>query len=346
MIDTIKIHTSVSDEVYQVIESKTDVVCKLNFHDKIIYYKIIRGSLEGSYGSHLAFRISERRYGIRNCLELEGSYHKLVRGYNSHNGFYDIREVVQGIIDLLSNGFGVNLPPLKQWFVQRIDISFVYDLLNQENVKNYINNNRYLVYPRRKTQYFLNECVYFAGSRTTLKIYNKLVEFCKHDFRKLLKFNDFNVDNYIEEIKGFVRFECEIRKKKLVELLGNNDIDSIDMNVLNDYVVGDFMKLFKINSKNLCIVRDQNEVKNLLYSKYKECKARRLFGFFLTCVNDGMDVVKEQFSSSSYYRNIEELKDCGIDFTQQAFVVEKIKVSEKFIDFTPFTNNSKFKEVV
>ena len=34
------------------------------------------------------------------------------------------------------------------------------------------------------------------------------------------------------------------------------------------------------------------------------------------------------------------------DFTQQAFVVEKVKVSEKFIDFTPFTNNSKFREVV
>ena len=118
------------------------------------------------------------------------------------------------------------------------------------------------------------------------------------------------------------------------------------MNVLNDYVVGDFMKLFKINDKNLCIVRDQNEVKNLLYSKYSECKARRLFGFFLTCVNDGINNVKEQFSSSSFYRNISELKESGIDFTQQAFVVKETKVSEKFIDFTPFTNNSKFREVV
>ena len=270
----------------------------------------------------------------------------MIRGYNSHNGFNDINEVVNGLINLFSNGFGLELPSIENWYIQRIDISFVYDLLNQDNVKNYINNNRYLVYPRRKTQYFLNECVYFAGSRTTLKIYNKLVEFLKHDSRRLFKYNDFNLEEYKEYIKGFVRFECEIRKKKINELFGYNGIENIKIEVLEEFVIGEFMKLFKINDKNLCIVRSQNEVKNLLYSKYSECKARRLFGFYLTCVNDGINNVKEQYSSSSFYRNISELKESGIDFTQQAFVVEEKRVEEKFIDFIPFISDCKYKEVV
>lgn len=254
--------------------------------------------------------------------------------------------MVHGLINLFSNGFDLELPDIKKWYIQRIDISFVYDLLTQDNVKNYINNNRYLVYPRRKTQYFLNECVYFAGSRTTLKIYNKLVEFLKHDSRKMFKFKDFDLDKYKDKIKGYIRFECEIRKKKINELLGNNKIENIKIDVLENFVIGEFMKLFKINDKNICLVRSQNDVKNLLYSKHNECKARRLFGFYLTCVNDGINNVKEQYSSSSFYRNISELKEAGIDFTQQAFVVEEKQVEEKFIDFVPFMNNCKFREVV
>ena len=71
-----------------------------------------------------------------------------------------------------------------------------------------------------------------------------------------------------------------------------------------------------------------------------------MFGFYLTCVNDGINNVKEQYSSTSFYRNICELKDCGIDFTQQTFVVEDSKTS-KFIDFMPFVlNQSNYREVV
>ncbi len=344
MIDTIKIYASVSDEAFKKIEASTDTTAKFNLGKEEIYYKISKGTVKGSYDSNLNCRPRESMYGRKNVIELEGSYHKLVRGYNSHNGFYDIKEVVNGIIALCENFYKVSLPTIDNWYVQRIDLSYVYDLETQENVIAYINNNRYLEFPRRRTQYFLNECVYFAGSRTTLKIYNKLLEFDKHDRKKLLKFNEFNVEKYRNEIKGFVRFECEIRCKKIKELLGVNWIKYIDLDVLENFVIGEFMKLFKINDKNICLVRNQNDVKNLLYERYKECKARRLFGFYLTCINDGIENVHSQFSSSSYHRNIKELKECGIDFTQQAFVVEEKATVEKFIDFVPFTQ-SKFREV-
>lgn len=348
MIDTVKIYCKISETLFNVIDKLSDTVAKYNFDKDIIYYKLSSGQVEGSYSSLLHFRVSENKYGIGYWLDLEGSYHKLILGYNSHNGFYDIKQVVSGLISMFSNAYNLQLPDLSNWYIHRIDVSFVYDLENQDNVCNYINNCRYLVYPRRRTQYFLNECVYFAGNRSTLKIYNKYLEFKKHDYKKLCKYSDFDIDSYIEKIKGFVRFECELRKRKLYELFGEdkNNVNDIDMNMLNEYVVNDFMKLFKVNDKNINIVRSQNDVKNLLYNKYKECKARRLFGFYLTCVNDGINNVKEQYSSTSFYRNICELKDCGIDFTQQTFVVEDSKTS-KFIDFMPFVlNQSNYREVV
>lgn len=350
MIDTVKLYCEISEELFNVIDNLSDTIAKYNFEKDIVYYKLSSGQVEGSYSSTLHFRVSENKHGIGYWLDLEGSYHKLTLGYNSHNGFYDIKAVCQGIIDLFSNAYKLKLPSLQNWYVNRIDISFVYDLLNQDNVCNYINNCRYLVYPRRRTQYFLNECVYFAGNRSTLKIYNKYLEFKKHDYKKMCKFGDFDIDSYCESIKGYVRFECELRKRKIFDILGvdKNKVIDIDMNVLNEYVIGDFMKLFKVNDSNICIVRSQNDVKNLLFKKYKECKARRLFGFYLTCVNDGINNVKEQYSSSSFYRNICELKDSGIDFAQQCFIIEQSTEDavDKIIDFMPFVANCKFKEIV
>lgn len=345
MIDTLKIYTSISEELYYSIEKATDITARFNMSNNQFYYKITNGNYEGSYSSSLSYRLYDSRYGLRYVLELEGSYHKLTKGYNSHNGYYNIQEVVQGLINLFASSTNKILPSSEFWFVQRIDLAFVYDLETQENVINYINNNRFLVYPRRRTQFFLNECVYFAGSRSTLKIYNKLLEFDRHDYKKLLKYSDFPIEEYREEIKGFVRFECEIRKKKLYELfLGKNGVLDLDINVLSEFVMEEYYKLFKVNDKNICLVRSQNEVKNLLYAKYRESKARRLFGFFLTCINDGLEEVKSQCSSSTYYRNIDELKLSGIDFNQQGFIVEKRDITERYVPFTPFTQ-SKFREV-
>lgn len=345
MIDTLKIYTSISEELYYSLEKKADIVSRFNMSENQVYYKITNGSCKGSYSSDLSYRLFDSKYGLRYVLELEGSFHKLTKGYNSHNGFYNIQEVAQGLIEIFALSFDCILPTSDFWFVQRIDLAFVYDLESQENVINYINNNRFLVYPRRRTQFFLNECVYFAGSRSTLKIYNKLLEFDRHDYKKLLKHPDFPIEKYCDEIKGFVRFECEIRKKKLFELfLGKNGVLDLDLEKLSEFVMNEYYKLFKVNDKNICLVRSQNEVKNLLFARYKECKARRLFGFFLTCVNDGLNAVKEQCSNSSYYRNIEELKLSGIDFNQQGFIVEKRDITEKYVPFIPFTQ-SRFREV-
>ena len=46
MIDTMKIYTEISEDMYKYIESKTDVTCKFNIGNDFIYNKITNGSLE------------------------------------------------------------------------------------------------------------------------------------------------------------------------------------------------------------------------------------------------------------------------------------------------------------
>ena len=115
---------------------------------------------------------------------------------------------------MVENAYHISLPTLKHWFLQRIDIAICFDLQNQYNVETYIDNLSSCRFPKRKLKHYEGESIYLTGSTTTLKIYNKLREFKKHDYKKF-KDSNFDIFKYLEQIKGFIRFECEIKKKKL-----------------------------------------------------------------------------------------------------------------------------------
>ena len=58
--------------------------------------------------------------------------------------------------------------------------------------------------------------------------------------------------------------------------------------------------------------------------------------------NDGYNNARKQMSSTSFYRNISELKNAGIDFSQNNFdEIAKLDFSN-MVDFDPFS----WKEVV
>lgn len=348
MIDTTKFYCVVSEDIKNKIKSKLDLATKLNRETGEIYYKFTSGGLKGSYDTNLniSFEDIGSKYGLYgSILIIEGSYHKWSKGINSHNGYYNLTEILVNMIKVIEKEYQVKLPRFYKWYVQRVDIAICFDIKNQDNVKSYINNMSYMTYPRRKTRFYFNESLYFSGSNTTLKIYNKLAEFMKHDVNKLIK-NNFDVSKHIFTIQGFLRYECEIKKKKLVELYNQKNILVYKVKYEDLFGVwkSEFMRLYKINENGIGIVRSSNDVKNRLFDRYSNCKANNLYGFYLSIINEGYKNVFINNSSSTFYRKISELKKCGIDFTQNAFVVEDINYDEKFIDFNPFDN--KFREVV
>ena len=330
MIDTIKIYAEIDKETYDKIKSVSIVKSSVNNNTKQCLYEITNDHLEGSYSSSLSVRVdSGVKYQFVKkgyCIEIEGSYHKIVQGYNSHNGYYDLEFVAENLVRMVELSYSIDLPNLDNWYLQRCDIAVCYNLENQENVKSYINSLSRCSYPRRNAKFYFDESLYLSGTTTTLKIYNKLIEFKKHDIKKFSK-SKFDLDKYMDLIQGFIRFECEIKKKMLKKVYNEKHIKIIDVEYeeLKNIWKEEFMKLLKLVDSDLKIVRFREEVKERLNKLYKTSKANRLYNFYCAIQLNGLIDTKQNTSSSVYYRNIEELRSANIDFSQN-YKVKEIKM--------------------
>lgn len=337
MVDTIKIFTFIPKKTYEKIKNSSDIKCMFSNLDGTIFYEIINSSLKGSYDSSLSVRVDEAsRYGMCGyVLEVEGSYHKIVKGHNAYNGYYNIQSITLHLKELVENAYDLKLPDLKHWFLQRIDITRVYDLKENTKVQKYINYFRTLSYPRRNLKFYESESVYVSGQTTTLKIYNKLREFIKNDRKKLSKFEDFNLQEFMFKIDGYVRFELEIKKKKLKSIYGTNfiRIRNLNYNELLNVWCEEFMKILKFDMSEIKKVRKKESVKERLQTIYKTSKANELYNFYLSIKVDGENSVKYSMSKATFYRKRKELKDAGIDFTGCFKIFEE---DTQIIDFNPF----------
>ena len=328
MIDTIKIYTEIDKITYTSIYNKSIIKTSYNKLDGEVYYEIVNDHLLGSYDSRLSVRIGcGSKYQFTNLgyyIEIEGSYHKIIKGYNSHNGFCDLEFISKSLINMVQCHYNIKLPNFGLWYLQRCDIAICYDLKNQFNVISYINSLSRCNYPRRNIKFFYDESLYLSGSTTTLKIYNKLLEFRKHDMKKFVN-TSFDLENYINTINGFVRFECEIKKKKLVSLFDNAKhikICDVNYDILKNVWSEEFMKLLKYIESDLHIVRGREDVKKRLNTLYNKSKASRLYNFYCAIQLNGLIDTKNSMSKSSYYRNIKELEISKIDFSQTYKIVE------------------------
>lgn len=236
--------------------------------------------------------------------------------------------------------YNIKLPDIDKWYLQRCDIAICFDLENQNNVKSYINSLSRCNYPRRNAKFFYDESIYLSGTTTTLKIYNKLLEFKKHDLKKFVNSN-FHLIEYLNVIQGFIRFECEIKKKMLKKIYDNENnikIIYVKYDDLRKIWSDEFMKMLQFIKNDLDVVRGREEVYQRLNDIYKPAKANLLYNFYCSIQLNGLKDVKLMTTSSTYYRNIKDLKQAKIDFSQ-SYKVEEI---ENIFYFNPFLT----KEVV
>lgn len=342
MIDTVKIYSMISKSIYKTIYDSSIIKTSYNNSSGELYYTIVNNKLEGSYSSSLSVRVGDgAKYGFINnyYIEIEGSYHKIAKGYNSHNGYYNLLDICISFIDIVNGTYNIKLPSFLHWFLQRVDIAVCFDLENNSNVSNYINSLSLCNYPRRNLKHYQDESIYLTGCTTTLKIYNKLLEFKKHDMKKFFNSN-FDLVNYIKRIDGFIRFECEIKKKKLKDIYNKKHlrINTIFYSDLKNIWGKEFMKLIKLFENDLKIVKNREDVYKRLLTLYDNKKANILYNFYTSVKCDGLRQVKNRTTKSTYYRNLKELKGSGIDFSQSY----DLHLEESNIYFNPF----EYKEVV
>ncbi len=250
-------------------------------------------------------------------------------------------EIVSYLIGAIEYAYKIKLPKLGHWFLQRIDIAICYDLLENSKVRGYINNLSMCNYPRRNIKHYQDESIYMSGTTTTLKIYNKLLEFKKHDMKKLFKTN-FDIENYINKIQGFIRFECEIHKKKLENVYNKKyvRVRNVRYEDLKKVWCEEFMKLLNFYESDLTIVRTKEDIERRIYTEYanNENKARLLYNFYTSIMLDGIKNVKSRTPARTYYRNIKLLKELNIDLSQRY----KLTLENEIVNFNPF----EWKEVV
>ena len=96
------------------------------------------------------------------------------------------------------------------------------------------------------------------------------------------------------------------------------------------------MKLLQFIDSDLEIVRGREAVLKRLQATYKPRLVNVLYNFYSSIQLNGIQDVKRFMSSSSYYRNLNYLKQAGIDISQ-SYKVEELS----YFSFNPFT----FKEV-
>ena len=350
MIDTVKIYTNISKNIYDTIVCKSVVKTSFSKETGEVFYTIVNGHLEGSYSSSLSVRVFDcNRYSsyFKYSIEIEGSYHKIVKGYNSHNGYYNFYSLCSDLITFVENGYNIVLPNIKHWFVSRVDVAIVFNLGNQDNVKKYINSLCSCNFPRRNAKFYIDESVYFSGSTTTVKVYNKYLEFKKHDISKVIYNTEFNLFSYLSEISGFVRFEVEIKKRKIISINNNCKFARIRNFSYSDFRkiwVEEVEKMLKIVDCDLEIVRGKKRVEERLYMFYSERKAFLLYNFYLSIRVDGFNNVKARTSRSTFYRNIKDLKSVGVDLSQNCNIELDIDfdIDNSYLDFNPF----EFDEVI
>lgn len=336
MIDTVKIVSMINVKIFNAIKSNSIIKISYNNGTGENIYTIINDHLEGSYSSSLSVKVGEGakyRFQQMYYIEIEGSYHKLRKGYNSHQGYYNLQDIVIHLIQIVEKAYNIKLPNIKHWFLQRVDIAICYDLENQANIQTYIDNLSRCNYAKRKLKHYEGESIYITGTTTTIKIYNKLKEFEKNDLKKF-KNTDFDLYTYKEKIKGFIRFECEIKKRKLKSIYNKRYIrvDQIFYSDLKKIWKNEFEKFLKSMDKELSIVREREEVKQRLYQVYSKRRAKHLYDFYLLILLRGISDLKKDTDKSSYYKNMADLKKAKIDFSQKI----DLNMENKFINFNPF----------
>lgn len=338
MIDTIKIYAPICKNIYDIINNNSIVKTSYSKNTGEVFYNIVTDKLEGSYSSNISVRVLSGRVfsGLDSeyYITIEGSYHKFKNGYNSHNGFYDFKYLCNFLIGNIEQQYKIELPQLSTWYVMRVDIACVYDLENQDNIATYINNLKLCSFPRRKPRFYKNESLYYSGTSTTLKIYNKMLEFKKNDMKKFRN-TDFNINEYLEQIKGFIRFECEIKKKKLEKFYKRSLVNVLSINYddLKSIWSNEFMKLLKCNNNSeLVIIKSRTQLEEILNKNFKPVTARNLYNFYTSYMIDGEEAVRSRMSSSSYYRYLGEFNKLHIDLSQSY----NVEITNKIINFNPF----------
>lgn len=193
------------------------------------------------------------------------------------------------------------------------------------------------VYSRRKSSPYDNG-VMFSGSTTTCKFYGKGDEYKEHDYKRFNKyiareidlacgkdnydrveqkliFLKWEIDKVLERAKRTIRFEVEIKPRKLKDIFNAEKItvDMLNDDILHNVMESELRKCIK-EDEDMDIVRRSDLVIDRLNVVYGTNRANCLYSVWAKMVQFGEKSVKSDFSKSTFLRYKKQLLDAGVSW--------------------------------
>ena len=336
MIDTIKLKSPpISEEMACQIERHLQT--RLGFDNATgeELYEFVSGSLEGSWESSVSVNVVRNEFvylpptvanpggkGHNEQVEcapylvIEGSPHKAMLGHNVSGGPVSVVAAASWFLGDVARRLTCVFPHWSEWFVLRLDHAEVYTLSSFEGVAQYIHGLGIARYPRRQPRRYGDECVFFAGTTTTLKFYAKGPEFSKNGHAKLARSTN---QAYALEVQrkanNLLRVEVGIKSKKLKAQHGDHPHpQEISLNWIRDLYGIEVGRVLKEGLADMERVRNADEVERRLYEVYDQKLAGILCGTWFRLAAQGETVVRGRLPRRTYYRHRKLLADAGCVF--------------------------------
>lgn len=327
-----------------------------------ILYSFTRGELEGSFDYRIRIQVDNKDW-VREVVQqekngnlvtvmletpvqietyyhvtVECSLHKLIMNHNVHGGPTNIRKSIAYLIFFIENAMSVSLPDYLQWEVYQIDVSRIYKFNDKAICKKIVDNLKNGYYSRRKPQIF-DTSVMFPGSTTTCKFYWKGPEFKKHDFKRVQKYINREVDlvwrkvdnfdlieqklirlkrqfdELLEKAMRIIRFECSIKSRKLKDLF---QVTTVYVNMLDDHkleaCMNDELRKIVKEDESMDIVRRSDLVLERLINLHGTVLGNSLYSTWTKLVDFGEAQTKETLSKRTFYRHKKILQESGVSW--------------------------------
>lgn len=336
------------------IETKDKVMNFCNRYEGIdfatgeLIYSFTRGLLEGSYDYRIRISVDDTDWIKENTatpvkvksywhLEIECSLHKLLMNHNCYGGPKDIQKSIFYLVKFLEKVMEVSLPDFRLWELEQVDVSKIYKFMDKSICKKVISNLKKSFYTRRKPMIF-DTSIMFSGSTTTNKFYWKGPEFQKHDYKRIQKYinrevdilyqnreddfdkKQFNLitlkrqfDAILEKSMRIIRFECSIKKRKLKELFNSKKIYVYMLRdgILESCANAELKKLIK-EEEDMDIIRRSDLVLERLIKIYGSRQGNSLYSTWTKLVQFGEEGAKETLNLRTFQHHRKLLVECGV----------------------------------
>lgn len=271
----------------------------------------------------------------KKYIKIEGSLHKYFLGHNCYGGsdnlIYQFSNMLKKIkIDL---ELKLEFPCAENWIIDRIDYARIYRLKNNEYVENYFNSFQNIHYPRGQVLVKQGESIYRAGRTTTIKAYNKLAEFKKHDYKWWKKYAPKEAELIKNNTEGIIRYEVEIKKRKL-KYDFNKDVlvKDIDVKYMRNVLEVELKRLLNEGEYMRKELKDNEKVRLFLFNVLEKNQFNVVYGFYNDLAINGYEIVRKSMPKSTFYKRLNILKKYGINYKNT-----NISLNINNYEFNPFT---------